>query len=422
MADVYYGSFLNIGANAAPGPASGLFQARNLLAVAPLKVDLTWNPQGLVRQPVSFFPEKLSRGQLDEAPLSTRAWVAQERILAPRTVHFLSHKAIWECRMRLFCESDPYGNLKDSTKDSLIGAWAVPSAEDGPPSVRKAAYLRTWNQVVRLYTRANLTFQTDKLIAIAGIAKHLKSMWGDSSVRYLAGLWSYELEQSLLWTVFPASTGCADPEAPSWSWASVRGHVYPCSSHPQHPMSVMAKVRDSNTTPVGDYFGRVSGGYILIEGPMCAVTLDRESSGKRQTVVNGQQPNEKIPQLRLRDLALEFGELNFDVLPLNSQESGPADRIFLLGIAVNKRLAGQPIEGLLLQRSGAQHGQYVRIGCWNLMDHSDSVFNAWPGAGNNFRGTNYYSLILDEFQAMGLKPGEYEAEDTELRVYKIYIV
>ena len=88
---------------------------------------------------------------------------------------------------------------------------------------------------------------------------------------------------------------------------------------------------------------------------MCAVILDRESSVKRQMVVNGQQSNEEIPQLRLGGLALKFTELSSDILPLSSQKSGPTNKIFL-GIGVTKRFAGQLMKGLLLTHSGAQHG------------------------------------------------------------------
>jgi hypothetical protein len=37
-------------------------------------------------------------------PLYTRAWCFQERILAPRVLHFLSHELVFECMTKCFCE------------------------------------------------------------------------------------------------------------------------------------------------------------------------------------------------------------------------------------------------------------------------------------------------------------------------------
>ena len=449
MAGVYGGSFLNIGANAASGPSSGLFQARNPLAGTPLSVNLTWRPGNLDQIPVTFFPEELGRGQLDFSPLSTRAWVVQERILAPRTVHFLSQRVMWECRTEVLCEADPAGRLLGNDhprrRRSTVPALAtlsppplttVPAGESVSPSRRNEECLRKWNSAVELYTRANLTYQTDKLIAIAGIAKNLESMWEENTgIHYLAGLWSYNLEQSLLWCVFSAGSGRADPDAPSWSWASVQGHIHTPTFSNSRPLSLMAKVLNATATPVANIFGRVQNGSgcIVIQGPMCKVTLAQQPIGgqrrRQQLIIEGQESSAEVPQIWLQNREVEFTELKFDILPLPSHAQGRED-VFLLGIGIEERIAGQLMPGLLLQRSttsasgsgSGQQGRYVRVGKWQITDQTDPVFNSMPGRGDNFRGTNFYSLILEEFHAMGLSPGEFEGEDGEFHEYRVYIL
>ncbi|KIJ28959.1 hypothetical protein M422DRAFT_269659 [Sphaerobolus stellatus SS14] len=40
----------------------------------------------------------------DTAPLLQRAWVYQERSLAPRTVHLHANETVWSCRAEMLCE------------------------------------------------------------------------------------------------------------------------------------------------------------------------------------------------------------------------------------------------------------------------------------------------------------------------------
>jgi hypothetical protein len=88
------------------------------------------------------------------------------------------------------------------------------------PAEQADACLEKWDTAVSIYTKGDLTFQSDKPIAISGLASRLRSLWNDESVRYLAGLWSHRLETSLLWGVFSRSQRLdtiADHRAPSWS-------------------------------------------------------------------------------------------------------------------------------------------------------------------------------------------------------------
>ena len=42
---------------------------------------------------------------VERAELNTRAWVMQERILSPRTIHFSANLMYWECGAGIFCEN-----------------------------------------------------------------------------------------------------------------------------------------------------------------------------------------------------------------------------------------------------------------------------------------------------------------------------
>lgn len=82
-----------------------------------------------------------------------------------------------------------------------------------------------WQQIVEAYSGRLLTFEQDKLPAIAGIARYFSYANAKKDDVYLAGLWKSQLPGSLLWLHWlPADMTAFKPEqyrAPSWSWASL---------------------------------------------------------------------------------------------------------------------------------------------------------------------------------------------------------
>jgi hypothetical protein len=78
--------------------------------------------------------------------------------------------------------------------------------------------LEQWYFIVEAYAERNLTFETDQLPALAGIAKIVGRLIGYS---YKAGLWEEDLLRDLLWNLKSGHDGWAEyPNhyvAPSWS-------------------------------------------------------------------------------------------------------------------------------------------------------------------------------------------------------------
>lgn len=62
----------------------------------------------------------------------------------------------------------------------------------------KRRYFEDWYEAVSSFTTRNLTFHTDKLPALAGLATHVHNI---HQFDYLAGLWKQDLEYGLLWYV-----------------------------------------------------------------------------------------------------------------------------------------------------------------------------------------------------------------------------
>lgn len=147
-------------------------------------------------------------------PLPARAWAFQERILGPRVLHFGPNELLWECSSEDWCEC----GRRSSKQISKTGISAVTKKR-----VFVAFHSKMDLAVVRLlgrdcveeYSSLNLTYEEDRLPAIAGIAT---SMQTARTGVYLAGLWSDTLVLDMLW--FSLGGDYKPLRAPSWSWAS----------------------------------------------------------------------------------------------------------------------------------------------------------------------------------------------------------
>ena len=162
-----------------------------------------------------------SRLESTRSNLSTRGWVLQESVLAPRIVHFTAEEVTWECNelSRCECQVAPH-----STK------YEIPVRQ-----VLQAPFNHAldWRQLVHNFTCRNLSYATDRLAAMSGLAASMQP--GDAGVKYYAGLWSDSLPHSLFWLCVPhgedlpvqqrPSRRVRPASAPSWSWGSVTGRV-----------------------------------------------------------------------------------------------------------------------------------------------------------------------------------------------------
>lgn len=102
MAGVYSGSYCNIAAAAASNPHMRLFCQGDRWLAEPCIVRVGNSDRPIIRN--KFWEE-----EMDSQPLMQRGWVVQERLLAPRTLHFSRHQVFWECSQTLACEAFPQG-------------------------------------------------------------------------------------------------------------------------------------------------------------------------------------------------------------------------------------------------------------------------------------------------------------------------
>ncbi|KAF3768061.1 HET-domain-containing protein, partial [Cryphonectria parasitica EP155] len=225
MNKVYRNASLTLCATASPDAHGGFFCNREPAFVRPHPFTLRTEAEGLVEG--LLIKSDFWETDIRRAPLNQRAWVVQERLLAPRSLCFGQNQLFWECQELQACEVFPNGIPKEFISDiqhpdTIDATYADPELDtmrwyDSPYQV--------WDEILQLYSSCALTQGGDKLVAISGIAKDLAVYLDDE---YLAGLWRAKLVDGLLWRVErDEMTGAYIPakrpqryRAPTWSWAS----------------------------------------------------------------------------------------------------------------------------------------------------------------------------------------------------------
>lgn len=153
-----------------------------------------------------------------------RAWTFQEWMLSLRILH-IDSMTLWDCYVGYANEL----NRRHVTHPFLLR---------DPKEFGKAI---PWDRIVGEYSSRQITYDKDRLPALAGLAARYAQATGHT---YLAGLWREDLPRSLLWMCSDhQATGRANRHAPSWSWASLDVKVqYGFFSGPFNPRASILSV------------------------------------------------------------------------------------------------------------------------------------------------------------------------------------
>lgn len=227
MGLVYGNSRLTISAATAANSTQGCFQERPGLFVYPCPIVFFGKSCFTCRNPKLYeklgdpgdFPWFLMPGNT----LNQRAWVLQEQILSPRSIVFSKNCLIWRCPALTTNEKYPLGmpGYPGISTDNNRFLYCI--INDMLSFIAKETNVdiyTCWCRMLEDFTSRNLTYDEDRLPAIAGIAKKIGVAADDS---YHAGLWRRDMIFGILWRVISidAARTTRSARAPSWSWASI---------------------------------------------------------------------------------------------------------------------------------------------------------------------------------------------------------
>lgn len=224
------------------------------------KVEVNLRPAGCLVKEVPFASFLRLPGifelEIDDSPLSQRGWVLQERFLSMRILHFAQSEIYWEDTHRILSEPGSFPPEEDHR-------FTLPPRFSMPCRFRRGSYgrieaknrswsaIEEWLQIVERYSRCDLTAESDKLPAIAGIASIFQKRTGYS---YFAGMWSEDIHCGLLWLGLSAKLRHPKTRrAPSWAWPCYDGPLhFPVKTPEDHRFADDQHISDINFVGISD--------------------------------------------------------------------------------------------------------------------------------------------------------------------------
>lgn len=203
-------------------------------------------------------------------PLDTRAWVFQEKRLAHRLLNFTSEEVQWSCKVTFSCKCP-------KAWKNVSNIWLKTSLHLVPATTEE------WKEAVMDFSGLNLTYQSDKLPALSGLATRFQQK---HNVNYLAGLWlNDQIIEQLVWCQNGSQTDQDDEHdlayrAPTFSWASTNAKVF--WFLPGQTDSYIDILETQCTLATENPFGEVCNGYLRVRGRVIGLTLCQPSEREAQ--------------------------------------------------------------------------------------------------------------------------------------------
>jgi hypothetical protein len=325
---------------------------------------------------------------LSNLPLLRRAWVVQERLISDRVIYYGYEGLMWECALCTVSEFRPQifpvPVLKYAEEPLKFILRRILKMESNSDRSVKNLFLEVWLRVMETYTRSALTFPTDRVAALAGIAGMIKSSTG---MDYLAGLWVDLFPEALMW--WP---GTPQPQLPlpSWSWLSWNVPIIGPSLRQEENISdltttYLARSRPGSITkPANSVLGEVDKGELKVTGfirkvyyPVDDDTGEIIASSTVYTKPTRVVPNQPSPPGYHKYYPAVNPHPEFDLH-------------FLLLKRMRYKIAHRPSrgpeqtyeaeieeQGLVIMPYAQDEGSWIRVGCFSNIHQADWVDETW---------------------------------------------
>ncbi|KAG4437975.1 hypothetical protein IFR05_006556 [Cadophora sp. M221] len=388
MTDIYEGSTLCISTLSANDCHSGFLELPDTLS----KVGIYHYFTQTSDESRDIFVGQKPSGYgnvVEKSHLCTRGWTFQERLVSPASLHYTDEGMFWECVEEFLSETGsgrtPYSpdGWKKSWRVVRDGKATVLTEHLGAGSelsLEKATVLRNWGDFVGDYSARELTKSTDKLPAVAGIAR---AFCQQASMVYLAGLWKEDFLSGLFWFRHRDTDTLTRPRppqlyrAPTWSWASVDGRItYAGYFIRQLKPSLDLKILSYDVQEVQEgSFGQVLSSSFKAVGLLQAVVLDRSKPA-------GQDDPHTVTAVE----GVLHGVVIKCVLDQPSEWAGTLCSCFCLRLGVFDADRRDSVALLLVIPTSGPEGEFRRIGV------AETV--VWGGAEEDRRGGIDYDIFV----------------------------
>ena len=291
MGDIYSNAALIISAAVGEDSYAGLFVDRDPRKTYPCTVNVQYPKEdGVIRKGAFlmchdwYMPEPVY--------LDTRGWTFQEKYLSPRTLSFSKTEMYWTCASKTASEGLPMGLIPLNNKSDFDRYIKMDANGNFSSRVHMRQRFQWWYQTMEIYSHRTFTHESDRLIALAGLASRFQTL-GDE---FLYGLWKSDLAHGLAWRLSAENEETATDTSltspiTSWSWASRPGKLITYSDNENDGI-----VMECNESITSTY----------VNGKSLSVTFFEVLSVDPMPLAIKLAASSTRPSLRLRGLVLKI--------------------------------------------------------------------------------------------------------------------
>lgn len=378
MCNIYSFSALTIVACSSDGCSGGIFgkQSYSTSSQIPYKDTFVNVSDDYTRD---HQPDLLLHQSQNLDPVHTRAWTLQEAVLSHRTVFFTSQELRWECNTRRLCECGHFKKTFPATindpEEWQYENYRIWRLDDFFPVTSPADAYQLWVYIYHSYSSRALAVDSDRLVALAGLARRfaqiMKTRFGRDE-KYLAGLWKGSLPRDLLWHIEPLALSMVPGRrherpkvwrAPSWSWASMEADSH-CLFF--RDLQSRMEIEDSSVEIAGpDIYGQVKPGpqnYLRLTAPVLFKVRFKFDAGEMMA--------RKFPFIVYQDCDLRVAVLHVDDdLGQDTDDYIRMNHSQLAVLVVGFSPGGDTHEVLILKSTIGKRNTFERIGMARLGPH-----------------------------------------------------
>ena len=260
MGSIYKNATVTIAASTASAVSEGFLANRKEVNIGYCQLPFLL-PNGQSGEIMITLKEN---GYRPDHPLNRRAWTLQEFMLSSRLLMFGEREVTWHCQSQRY-KGTPFTHFSYDYSRELVPLMYAPlgmyDSLERYSRIQKADH---WRNILQNYCRRDLKLPTDRLPALAGVARELATLWKDT---YIAGMWRDCIVFNLCWTFVRSGDQPVLDDAPSWSWLSA---PLPCSIMSFDVEKPLLEVIDCHAEPKWSEapFGEVKGGKLIVRGKL----------------------------------------------------------------------------------------------------------------------------------------------------------
>jgi len=279
MADIYKNSYVTIAAEASKDSHMGMLNPRTFHSEP---IELAFNSKARNIHTTVYVRQALDDWETcvngSKSALSSRGWVLQESLLAPRTIRVGMQQMFWECKSHSLAEGNVTPLVPTKRRDREWD-WSHSKRFVGVKDAEREVSFLQWSSIIENYSSRNLSFPSDIFPALEGLAREFNARLND---KYIAGIWRGDFLRGLLWRVGDSKSGdvareADPPRAPSWSWASSTGAIirdasdliYRIGDYHVEVVDVQITPTDGQSWELNDdynHYGQITSGVLTLRG------------------------------------------------------------------------------------------------------------------------------------------------------------